>query len=145
MSIDRSGKWWKGTAPEDIAGFLTAYADEGYEVAAFRLARCACGSVEFKLDADDDEGAARRTCTRCGTAHFICDSDDAWEEAEPESWTCVECTSDRANVGCGFSLRDGGDVRWIYVGVRCASCGVLGCFAGWGIDYGPSGHLLDEV
>jgi len=145
MSIDTSSKWWTGTEPEDIEGYLREYADRGHEVAAFRLARCACGSVEFALEADDNEGAARRTCVRCGTTHFICDSEEPWEDAEPESWACVECKSDRANVGCWFSLRDGGDVRWIYVGVRCAGCGILGCFADWKIDYGPSGHLLDQV
>jgi hypothetical protein len=145
MAIDTSGKWWIGTEAGDIEGYLKAYAEGAHDVAAFRLARCTCGSVEFTLEADDNEGAARRACTGCETAHFICDSDEAWQDAEPESWACIECKSDRANVGCGFSLRDDGDVRWIYVGVRCTGCGALGCFAGWKIDYGTSGHLLDEV
>lgn len=145
MTIDKSGTWWIGSAPEDIEGFLQAYAEDGYKVDAFRLARCACGSDRFKVDADDNEGAARRTCATCRKRHFVCDSAETWDDAEPEAWKCIECKSKHANVGCGFSLHDDGEVRWIYLGVRCAECGILGCFAGWKINYGPSTHLLDQV
>jgi hypothetical protein len=145
MTIDESGTWWVGSEPRDIEGFLKAFADDGYEVRAFRLAHCTCGSDRFSLEADDNEGAARRTCVACGTEYFICDSADSWQDAEPEPWSCIECKSKHANVGCGFALRANGEVRWIYVGARCARCGILGCYAGWKIDYEPSTHLLDRV
>jgi len=146
MTIDTSGKRWVGTEPGDIAGFLEAYASEGYEVTDFRLARCRCGSTSFLLDADDNEGTARRTCTACGSEHFICDSQEYWSEAEPERWVCIECGSETANVGVGFSVypdRDG--IRWLYVGERCVTCGVLGCFAGWKVGASDSMGLLDTV
>jgi len=146
MSIDTTGKWWVGSAPEDLEEYLAAYSSDGYESSVFRLALCTCGSVQFKLEADDNEGTARRTCTACRMEHFICDSEDYWSDAEPETWQCVECHSSSANVGVGFALyADSSDIKWLYVGARCSTCGVLGCFAGWKVGYGPSNDLLNRV
>ena len=146
MSIDESGKWWVGSEPGDIRGFLEAYATEGYEVHDFRLATCECGSHSFHLEADDNEGVAKRTCSKCTRHHFLCDCEEYWEDAEPEMWKCIECNSEDANIGVGFSLyEDDGEIRWLYVGYRCARCGVLGCFAGWKIAYAPSKQLMDQV
>jgi len=147
MTIDDSGKWWVGSAPDDIRGFLEAYAEEGYEVHQFRLARCDCGSLEFHLEADDNEGVACRACAECGHQHYICDSERYWEDAEVETWKCVECDSIESNVGVGFSMYedDPTAIKWLYVGVRCPKCGVLGCFAGWKIAMGDVLHLLEQV
>jgi hypothetical protein len=83
---------------------------------------------------------------KCQREHFICDSKEFWEEASPQHWACIECDSERTNVGVGFSFYpDSRDVKWLYVGCRCAKCGVLGCFAGWKVGYGDSERLLDEV
>ena len=146
MSIDTSGKWWIGTSSEDIKGSVEAYASQGsYAVQEFRLAKCACGAVDFHLDADDAEGVAKRTCTKCSQQHFLCDSEEFAEEAEFEHWRCV-CSSEVANIGVGFSLRKkDGEIRWLYAGCRCAKCGILGCFASWKIDYAPSRQLFDRV
>jgi hypothetical protein len=145
MSIDTSGKWWVGTNPDDIKEYLQAYTSGGHKAHEFRLAKCACGSVDFHLDADDAEGVAKRTCSECSQHHFLCDSEEFAEEAEFERWRC-ECGSEITNVGVGFSLRKKeGEIRWLYVGCRCAKCGILGCFAGWKIDYAPSRQLFDRV
>lgn len=145
MSIDTSGKWWVGTSPDDIKEYVAAYAAGGYKVHEFRLAKCACGSVDFHLDADDTEGVAKRTCTKCSRQHFVCDSEEFAAEAEFQHWRC-ECGSEVTNIGVGFSLRKpAGEVRWLYIGCRCAKCGMLGCFAGWKIDYVPSRQLFDRV
>lgn len=146
MAIDTTGEWWKGDRPEDIREYLEALTADEYRSDDFRLSRCSCGSTLFSVLADKDEGAACRKCTTCGSTSYICDSEDVWEEAEPEQWTCVGCDTDLANVGVGYSLRDpDGDIRWIYLGIRCGNCGVLGCYAGWKIDYSPSRHLLDQA
>ena len=145
MSIDTTGKWWVGTEPEDIREYLVAYTQDSYPTSEFRLAKCSCGSNTFELAADDDEGVAKRTCVICRREHFICDSEEYWENGDPEDFTCTECVSKRANIGVGFSTYDDGEVRWLYVGVRCAGCGVLGCFTGWKVAYSPSRHLLERV
>jgi hypothetical protein len=145
MSIDKAGKWWVGTTPADIEIYLEAYAQDGYPTSEFRLAKCACGSDVFSLEADDAQGVAKRICALCRAERYICDSEEYRGEASPERWGCVECGAARANVGVGFSLNDDGEVRWLYVGERCADCGVLGCFAEWKVGYAPSRHLLDQV
>lgn len=146
MTIDTSGKWWVGSEPGEIKDFLEAYTEEEYPATEFRLAKCSCGSLDFHLEADDEEGGAKRTCAKCGADHFICDSEEYWDEAAPEKWKCMECKSKETNVGVGFSLyEDKNAVRWLYVGVRCSKCGVLGCFAGWKIAYEPSLQLMDQV
>jgi hypothetical protein len=146
MSIDRSGQWWKGTESSDVREYLLAYAEDAYQVHEFRLAKCSCGSEIFNLAADDVSGVAKRTCVSCNSEHFICDSEEFWTDAEPEELACIECGSKQANIGVGFSLYDHGhDVRWLYVGVRCVECGVLGCFAGWKVAYSPSLDLIEQV
>jgi hypothetical protein len=146
VTIDTSGKWWVGNDPEDIREYLAAFTEESYPMNEFRLARCECDGVAFRVDADADEGSARRTCGSCRRDHFICDSEEYWDDSDPEEWQCIECGADRANVGVGFSLYDeSDDIRWLYLGVRCAQCGVLGCLADWKVGYGPSRQLMDRV
>ena len=146
MSIDKTGQWWVGNQPDDICEFLTSYASQGYEIDDFVAARCICSSLSFNLDADDDEGVAKRTCVACGLEHFICDSSEYWSDADPTRLVCVECRSETTNVGVGFSIypnREG--IRWLYVGTRCVQCGTLGCFAGWKIGTYDSMSLLEQV
>ena len=148
MSIDTSGSWWVGSEPGDLQEYLVSLTSDqgGYPVERFRLAECACGSNVFRVCADPNEGVAQRICARCTASCFICDSEEFYSEADPEEWCCVKCHTRDANVGVGFSLRESQeDIRWLYLGVRCASCGVLGCFADWKIDYSPSLHLLQRV
>lgn len=147
MTIDTSGTWWTSSDPGDIRGFLEAYSsDGGYPIDEFTLSRCSCGSTDFQLDADDTEGCAKRMCKACSEEHYICDSEEYWEDAEPEHWTCIECKKDTCNVGAGFALYpDSRDIKWIYIGCRCPTCGILGCFAGWKVGYGDSQHLIAKA
>ena len=145
MTIETSGKWWVGSEPSDIGEYLTAYGADNAPVSAFRLSRCVCSSFTFRLDADDNQGCAKRTCTDCSREHLICDSAEYWDESSPEHWRCIECGSEQANVGVAFSLYEDGEVRWLYVGERCANCGVLSCFAGWKVAYSPSAQLLSQA
>lgn len=143
MTIDRTGKHWVATHPLDIKAYLRAYT-EGTPISAFRLAQCSCSSIEFRVEADADEGCVQRSCTRCSTTHFVCDSQEHAAEAKLKPWRC-KCRSGEANIGVGFSLHDNGDVRWLYVGLRCRKCGTLGCIADWKVQYAPSAHLPDAV
>jgi hypothetical protein len=72
------------------------------------------------------------------------DSAEFWDEADPGECACP-CGGDTFAVAVGFSLRDGGDVRWISIGLRCLTDNTLGVYADWKINYGPSGHLLSQA
>ena len=158
MAIDTSGKWWVGDRPADIEAYLRALTDDSYRSERFILSRCGCGGEQFALAADDDEGCARLTCRACRAERYLLDSAAYWGEADPKAWVCVECGSETCNVGVGMALL-GGDpkpnwwsflrvktpnIRWAYVGCRCAKCGVLGCFADWKTD-GTLSEMLNRV
>lgn len=150
MTIDTSGKWWVGTEANDIGEYLVAYEAEGYPVDVTRICICGCGSERFDLEADRVEGVARRACRDCGSGHYLCDSEEYWDDAEPEKWACAECGCEVCNLGVGFSLyaasdEEPKDIRWISVGQRCTTCGVLGSFVDWKVGYGGSGALIDAV
>ncbi|HMD77357.1 MAG TPA: hypothetical protein VKG86_08285 [Terracidiphilus sp.] len=145
MAINKTGKWWVGSQPQDLKEYLEAFSADGYAINEFRLAKCKCGGIEFSLWADDEEGTAKRVCSSCSEAHFICDSEEYYPDPQPEEWNCVECGSRLANVGVGFSLYEDGEVRWLYLGERCARCGVLGCSAEWKVAYEPSKQLIDQA
>lgn len=99
----------------------------------------------FRVRFDRNEGFAERRCIACASKVLMLDSADAREEARPKKWRCAECKSAECNLGVAFSMIGPETVRWVYLGCRCTSCGVLGCFADWKIMYGPSAALLDGV
>ena len=145
MTIDKSGRWWKGTAFEDVAEYLRGYTADAYPAGPVVQSICACGHTLFGLDGDADEGCARRTCASCKQTAFIADSGEYWEDAEPKRLTCRVCRGRVFEVGVAFSLRDDGEVRWITVGHRCVRCNVLGSFVDWKIDYVPSTQLIEQA
>ena len=147
MTIDTSGKWWKGSAPEDLGEYLRELTAGGYQATEFRLSKCKCGGTRFFLEVEPDEGVARRRCEECDNEHFICDSKEHWEEGlKTKKYKCVTCKSKVANVGVGFAFyEDETAVHWLYVGNRCADCGVLGSMVDWKVGYEPSLQLRDEA
>ena len=142
--IDRSGQWWTGTNAVDVEEYLRSYTEDGYPATRFEQSRCNCGGDAFRLDADRDEGCARRTCAACGLEHFICDSGEYADDATLGPVTCP-CSGETFEIVVGFSHHDDGDIRWISVGVRCVRCGVLGCPVEWKIDYAPSAELYGRA
>jgi hypothetical protein len=148
MTIDQSGDFWRGSEGSDLHPFLIDLAAEegACRIDRFELARCACGSLEFSLEGDDEEGCAKRTCVSCHVDRFVCDSDVYWSEATPEPLTCHGCGGATFNVGVGLSLtKRATDVLWVTVGQRCVACGIMGSFVDWKIAYSPSIHLLEQV
>lgn len=145
MSVDASGTWWRGTEARDIRAYLEAFTSSrrNVRVTDYRTAICPCGSKAFLVEGDPKEGAVRRTCLNCGTEHLILDSDERWEDAAPVRCRCVDCACEVHELGAGFALRPDKEIAWVFVGVRCVNCGVLGSFADWEIGYAPSRHLLD--
>ncbi len=143
--IDRSGQWWKGEDFGDLTQYLNEFTAENYPADRIGRSVCgACGGTGFRLSFDDEEGGAQRTCVACGASAFLGDSEEYWDDAEPDDAECP-CGGEQFEVGVAFSLRDDGDVRWITVGGRCVACGVLGVYTDWKIDYSPTGHLFAAV
>jgi hypothetical protein len=142
--IDGSGQWWTGKEFQDLARYLREFTAQGYPAGHIAQSTCECGGRVFRLEVDDEEGCARRTCTSCGHAAFIADSAEYWDEADGGPAECP-CGNGPFELGVAFSLREDGDVRWISIGGRCVSCGVLGAYADWKIDYSPTDHLLTAV
>ena len=145
MAIDKSGQWWKGSLPEDMDEYIHELSQQHIQAAEFRHSSCQCGSLEFNLRYDANEGCAVRICSACGDEQYICDSEENVSEAEFESWVCVDCGGSNANLGVGYALRPSNDVQWVYVVSRCCSCGLLGCYADWKVDYSPSIQLLERA
>lgn len=146
MSIDKSAEWWKGNGIEDIKEYLISYSEDSYPIQKVIISKCnKCDSVEFLVEFDGNEGATRIICTSCKEVKYLADSKEYWEDVELEKYKCIECKSTHANVGTGFTYREGGDIKWVYIGVRCAKCGILGSVADWKIDYGPTTELEKNV
>lgn len=148
MAIDKSGELWVGSDAADIAEYLREAQAQGYVPDEIRVCKCGCGSTEFKLEADAEEGCAQRSCIACGAAHLICDSAEYWDDSEPAPVACAACGAEDFNLAVGFSLYDAQgdearDVRWLSVGSRCLSCGTLDLPVDWKVGYGPSHQLLD--
>jgi hypothetical protein len=80
----------------------------------------------------------------CARQAFIADSDEYSDKAAPGG-AQFPCAEEAFELGVAFSLREGGDVRWITVGGRCVACGILGAYVDWKIDYSPTDLLLTAV
>lgn len=127
MALRKKGKWWYGDSQADIRGELARIGElNEYVPTLFADPKCKCGGHLFRLAIDDEQGAAIRTCSKCNAEHPIGDSDEFLEEADPQPSTCV-CGKDVFEITVGVSLYDESeDVRWLYVGCRCPSCGLTG-------------------
>ncbi len=144
MAIDTSGEFWKGKSTDDLIEYIRILTKEGYPTSKHIVAKCSCGKQHFQLTADQDEGCAKRICASCGIEKFICDSEENWQGSSPKKLKC-NCRKDIFEIVVGFSLRDGGEIKWVYIGERCVNCELLGSYVDWGIDYAPTKHLYSMV
>lgn len=144
MTIDKSGQWWKGTEAGDLDAYLGEYAAGGYPPDRFARPVCDCGKTGFRIDVDDEAGFVRRACEGCGRKVVMLDGSDVADEASPEECACP-CGAEVFELSVSFAHRSDGSLNWVAVGGRCRSCGTLGCYADWKIDYEPSDHLYAKV
>jgi hypothetical protein len=142
--IERGEEVWTGDDANDVAEYLREDTADGYPADRFVAAVCSCAGSVFRLAADADEGCARRRCPACGVTHFICDSGEVVDDSALTPVRCP-CRSRTFEIVAGFSHREDGTVRWLSVGVRCVSCGILGCPVEWAVDTARTGHLYDTV
>lgn len=154
MAIDDSGEWWVGSEPKDIQEYLEVYTrseDAAYPAAAYRPVHCKCGLDQFMLERAG--AVTRRTCTACGQSSFICRQAEDWAEAEEEEgvepYSCIACESKQANLAIGFAGYEEDPqldaIKWFYVGVRCANCGILSCFNDGKVGQGPASEVYKHI
>lgn len=146
MTLQKKGKYWYGTTPEDIEADLIDYSKGNRQLAVkFAQSTCTCGASVFKLESDEDEGAARRICVRCGVEHFMGDSAEYAAEAELSRHPCI-CDEEDFELVSGVALyADSNDVRWYYIGCRCVHCNLVGVFADWKCEAGDADAFLAKV
>jgi hypothetical protein len=137
----------RGATFDDLADFLRRPVEDDYTVDAVRECICAsCNGRTFEVEVAYEDQGARRTCLDCGDRAYIGDSEEYWDDDAEARVVCeCPCGGGQFAAAVGYSMLDDGDVRWIFVGLRCLGCGQLGVYEDWKIDYGPSGHLVDQA
>lgn len=146
MALTKKGKFWYGSTPEDTQAAIHTYSvRQGCEAVKFRASICTCGHQTFKLDTDENEGVAQRSCSRCGSRHFMGDSAAYAADAALDSHECV-CDGVEFALVSGVALYpDSNDVRWYYIGCQCTQCQLTGVFADWKCEAGDADALLAKV
>ena len=142
--IDRTPKYWTGDSPADIDEWLVEYT-ENPDLKVRPVICRLCGSDVFRIRCDQDEGAMQVICGSCGAKKILLDGEEIWEDCSPRARRCRVCKENLNNVRVGFDYRENGDVKWVYIGNRCTSCGTLGSYVDWSIDYGPTDELENNI
>ena len=146
MSIDKSGKYWKGKTLDDLKQYIIGFAE--YKPELIKQSVCECSNKIFNITHEPDEGFVKIKCSQCGKEKYIADCAEIEDEIDPEKLTC-QCKSEDFEVCVGFSFikedEENIDIKWITVGARCIECGMLGSPADWKIDYSPSLHLINKI
>ena len=72
------------------------------------------------------------------------DGADHLDDADLGEAACP-CGHEQFDVAVGYAILEGGDIRWVSVGLRCQLDGLLGVYVDWKIDYSPSRQLLTQA
>lgn len=151
MAPTKRGDYWYGENHADLREELARYSElNGYPIDNFIDVACSCGSDTFHLLTDEDQGVAIRECTKCGEEHFMGDSEDYESEAEVELHQCV-CEREVFQITAGVHRyrndddSPSDDVRWLYIGCRCPSCELIGCYADWKNEFNGYEKLLEMM
>jgi hypothetical protein len=146
MALVKRGRHRYGDAQADIRAELIRYSGRnGYPARRFADAVCTCRCRTFHLRLDETEGVAVRVCVSCGGEHPVGDSAEYLAEAELQGCECP-CGGDSFEVTAGVSLyEDSEDVRWLYLGCRCPSCGLTACYGDWKDEFEGYRELLARV
>ena len=143
--IDKSGKYWHGDCANDIDEYLEAYtACSEIDVKPVICGSCGSDVLSMRIDANED--AIQVKCPSCGAKKVILDCEEVWEDARPRLRKCAVCkTSKEHNVRAGFLRRENGNAKWVYIGSRCANCGVLASYLDWKISYEPTEEMEKNI
>jgi len=144
VTVTKRGSTGTGTDAADLDEYLRAFAAGGYAVADVVPAVCvACAptTAGFAVALDDEVGAAARRCLACHVEVSMLDSKDHLEDADLGD-AARPCGGQQFDVAVGFAFLEDQEVRWVSVGLRRRTDGLLGVYVDWKLDYSPSRHLL---
>lgn len=146
MTLRKKKKQYYGDNHADIAEHLREYTADSYRAEHFANAVCKkCKAKAFMVQIDDNAGVCVRTCASCKKAHPVGDSAEYMDEAELDECQCP-CGSEVFEITVGVSLyAESEDVRWIYIGLRCTDCGLIGNYGDWKNEYENYKKLLALV
>ena len=146
MALSKKGRYWYGTENSDIQVEIARFSQlNKYEAVKFSAASCVCGGDTFKLESDEDAGAARRICTQCSAVKLMGDSATYASEATFDNHVC-ECDGEVFSITSGVALyQDSNDIRWYYIGCHCKKCNLVGVFAHWKCECDDADAFLAET
>jgi hypothetical protein len=146
MALTERGNYKYGESQADIRLELAIYANgTGYAASHFADAACTCGGRSFKLLLDDREGMAVRHCPACQNSHPIAETGSYLDDAALEECECP-CGAALFEVTMGVSLyHETEEVRWLFLGCRCLSCGLTACYGDWKEEFQDYRKLLATV
>ncbi|HEV7506683.1 MAG TPA: hypothetical protein VGS07_17445 [Thermoanaerobaculia bacterium] len=147
MTLRKKGQHWFGDDHADLREEILSYSQaNSYPAEHFANALCsACGNDLFRTFLDDTEGCAVRVCVSCQSKHFIGDSAEFADEANLEECACP-CGKEIFQISVGVHLYpDSEDVKWLYLGLRCSSCGLSAVYGDWKNEYQDYRNLLALV
>jgi len=150
MTISKKENESYATCQADIRLELNNYAkSHGSEIHHFKDVECKCGGHLFHLHIDDDECVAIRICTACKDEHVMLDGEEYLEDAEFYQAVCT-CESKPFELTVGVKLYADGDalsddVNWLYIGCRCPSCNLVGCYADWKNEFSGYEKLCNNA
>jgi hypothetical protein len=84
-------------------------------------------AVWFYVEADSEQGVARRRCVACGDVVHLLDSAREW--THPPMHFCPSCSTSIMELAVGLHMDEGdGDgldrrVQWLALAARCVDCG----------------------
>lgn len=146
MGLKKKGRYWYGTDTQDVQAEVVRFSQlNGYPATRFSAPVCSCGSLTFKLESDEEVGAARRVCAACGAVHLMGDSAQYADEAEFKRHVCV-CQEEVFQLLSSVALyKESNDVRWYYIGCMCVGCQLVGVFADWKCEAGDAEAFLSAT
>lgn len=94
VTVDKSGRYWRGEDLADLAEYLRAFQAGGYRVVDVVESVCTgCAGRAFRVLADDAEGCAQRICVACAASVYIADSTEHADDADLRPCECL-CSGD---------------------------------------------------
>ena len=123
-----------GESQKDIDEYLNEYTEN--EIDKTVSIKCEnCGANSFFIKMNDVGNAIEIECKDCNEKWLILNDEKDWGDSRPNTVSCQNCKGNKFNVTLGFVIRNTDEVKWVYIGTMCESCGELDCPSDWKVDH----------